>query len=114
MEIRATPKTIKEPSARRQDRDFLHSERQGRHERSEERNQEGPGQSEGFGDGRLIRYSEGALWTSKGGSENKNNRDHADILRHPHCECGQPRKTKVSPTRAGSLTVYAWNATIWE
>ena len=39
-------------------------------------------------DGRLIWHSEGALPTAKGGSEDKVDRNHADLLRYPYGKRG--------------------------
>lgn len=62
--------------------------KQRRHERSEERNQERTGQSESHSHGGLIRHSEGTLRIAKDSCEDKIDRNHADLLRYPHGECG--------------------------
>ena len=47
-------------------------------------------------------------------SEDKADRDHADLLRYPYSKCGQPCKTRVSPSSSCSLMFHAWNATLRE
>ena len=89
-------------------------ERQDRQERGEEYYKEGTCQSESHSDGRLVRYPERTLRTSKDSGEDKIDRDHADLLRYPHSKCGQPCKTKVSPSSSCSLIFHAWNATLRE
>ena len=46
--------------------------------------------------------------------QSESDRDHADLLRYPHCKCGQPCKTRVSPSISCSLMFYAWNAALRE
>ena len=62
--------------------------KQRRHERSEERNQERTGQSESHSHGGFIWHSEGTLRIAKDSCEDKIDRNHADLLRYPHGECG--------------------------
>ena len=71
-------------------------------------------QNKSDSNGWFIRYPEGALRFTKDSSEDKIDRIHADFLLCPHSECGQPSKTKVSPTCPSSLMFYAWNLTLRE
>ena len=57
----------------------------------------------GDSDGGVVRDIERALRTAKGSSEDKIDRDHADLLRCPHGKRGQPRKARISPTFPCSL-----------
>ena len=49
-----------------------------------------------------------------GTCQSESDRDHADLLRYPHCKCGQPCKTRVSPSISCSLMFHAWNAALRE
>ncbi len=69
---------------------------------------------ESHSDGRLICNSEGILRTSKYSYEDKVNRDRADLLWHPHCECGKPIKTRVCTSSPRSLIFHAWNPVLRE
>ena len=64
--------------------------------------------------GGLIQYPEGALRATEGNGEDKINRNHADLLRYSHRECGQPRKMRVGSTYLCSLMFYAWKQTLRE
>lgn len=70
--------------------------------------------SASYSDGRLVRNSEGALWTSKDSSKDKIDRDNTVLLRHQYRKSGQPSKARVSSNSPCGLMFHVLNATLRE